>query len=70
MVEIPKQLIEPVGGGRGLVAVANVVLAELGCVAEVLEQTSDGGIELAHAHGRARNTDLRQALRGCLAGDE
>ena len=47
VVEVAEELVEPVHGGQELVAVAEVVLAELaGRVAERLEQIGDGRILL------------------------
>ena len=72
VVEVAEELVEAVDGRQRLVAVADVVLAELpGGVAEVLEQAADGGIELAHAHRRAGEADLGQAgADAVLAGEE
>ena len=49
-----------------------MVLAELaGGVAEVLEQSADGGVELAHAHRSAGEADLGQAgADAMLAGEK
>ena len=49
-----------------------MVLAELsGGIAEILEQTADRGIQLAHAHRRAGEADLGQAgANAVLAGEE
>ncbi|GJE44654.1 hypothetical protein AEGHOMDF_3843 [Methylobacterium soli] len=61
VVEVAEELVEPVHGRQRLVAVADVVLAELaGGVAEVPEQAADGRVELAHSHGRAREADLAE----------
>ena len=72
MVEVAEELVEPVDRRQRLVAVADVVLAELARgVAEVLEQAADGGIELAHAHRRAREAHLGKAgANAMLAGEE
>ena len=72
VVEVAEELVEAVHGRQRLVAVADVVLAELaGGVAEVLEQAADRGIELAHAHRRAGEADLGQAgADAVLAGEE
>ena len=72
MVEIAEELVEAVHGRQRLVAVADMVLAELaGGIAEVLEQAADRGIELAHAHRRAGEADLGQAgADAVLAGQE
>ena len=72
VVEVAEELVEAVDGRQRLVAVADVVLAELaGGVAEVLEQAADRGIELAHAHRRAGEADLGQpGADAVLAGEE
>ena len=72
MVEIAEELVEAVHRRQRLVAIADMVLAELsGSVAEILEQTADRGIELAHAHRRAGKADLGQAAADAvLAGEE
>ena len=72
MVEIAEELVEAVHGRQRLVAVADMVLAELpGGVAEILEQAADRGIELAHAHRRAGEAHLGQAgANAVLAGQE
>ena len=72
MVEVAEELVEAVHGRQRLVAVADVVLAELaGGVAEVLEQAADRGIELAHAHRRAGEAHLGESgADAVLAGEE
>ena len=72
VVEVAEELVEAVDRRQRLVAVADVVLAELsGGVAEVLEQAADRGVELAHAHRRAGEADLGQAgADAVLAGEE
>src|SRR6202035_1817573 len=72
MIEIAEELIEAVHGRQRLVAIADMVLAELPCrIAEVLEQAADRGIELAHAHRCARKTDFGEAgTNAVLAGEE
>ena len=72
MVEVAEELVEPVGRRQHLVAVAEVVLAELaGHVALRLEQVGDGRVFLLHAFGRARQADLGEAgADGRLPGDE
>ena len=69
---MPKNSSKPLTVGSDLVAIADVVLAELaGGVAEVLEQAADRRIELAHAHRRAGEADLGQAgADAVLAGEE
>src|SRR5438132_145127 len=49
-----------------------MVLAELTSgVSEALEQPANGGIELAHSHGRAGETDLAQSgADDVLAGEK
>ena len=72
VVEVAEELVESVDRGQRLVAIADVVLAELaGRVAHVAQQAADGGILLAHAHGRARKSHLREAgADAVLAGEE
>ena len=72
VVEVAEELVEAVDGGQRLVAVADVVLAELaGGVAEALHHPADRGVELAHPHRRAREADLGQAgAQAVLAGQE
>ena len=72
VVEVAEELVEAVDRRQRLVAVADVVLAELaGGVAEVLEQAADRRIELAHAHRRAGEADLGQpGADAVLAGEE
>ena len=72
VIEVAEELIEAVDGRQRLVAIADVVLAELaGGVAEVLQQAADGGIELAHAHRRAGEADLGEpGANAVLAGEE
>ena len=65
MIKVAEEFVEAVDRGQRLIAVADVVLAELsGGVSEALEQTADGRIELAHAHGRAGETDLASVRCG------
>ena len=72
MIEVAQELIEPVHCRKRLVAIADVVLAELPrCITEVFEQAADRGIQLAHAHRRAGKADLGQAAADTmLAGQE
>src|ERR1700722_11488434 len=72
MIKIAEELVEAVHGRQRLVAIADMVLAELPCrIAEVLEQATDRGIELAHAHGGAGKADLGEAgSNAVLAGQE
>ena len=72
VVEVAEELVEAVVRGQHLVAVAEVVLAELaGHVALRLEQRGDRRVFLLHALGRARQADLGEAgADGRLPGDE
>ena len=72
VIEVAEELIEAVHGRQRLVAIADVVLAELaGGVAEVLHHAADRGIELAHAHRRAGEAHLGEAgADAMLAGQE
>ena len=72
VVEVAEALVEAVDRGQMLVAVAEVVLAELaGHVAERLEQLGDGRVGLGQAFRCARQADLGEAgADGRLAGDE
>ena len=72
VVEVAEELVEAVRRGQHLVAVAQVVLAELpGDVALRLEQRGDGRVFLPHALGRTRQAHLREAgADGRLPGDE
>ena len=72
VVEVAEELVEAVHRRDVLVAVAEVVLAELaGGVAERLQQLGDGGVRLAQALGRPGQADLGQAgADRRLPGDE
>ena len=72
MIEVAEEFVEAVHGRQRLIAVADMVLAELaGRIAEVLQQAADGGIELAHAHRRAGEAHLGQpGANAVLAGEE
>jgi hypothetical protein len=72
VVEVAKELIEAVVARQHLIAVAEVVLAELtGHVTVGLEQAGDGRVFLLHAFRRSRQPDLCQTgTHGRLAGDE
>ena len=62
MIEVAEEFIEPVNGWQMLVAVAEVVLAELaGGVAEILEEFPDRWILGAEPERRARHADLGEA---------
>jgi hypothetical protein len=72
MVEVAQELVEAVIGRQHLVAVAEVVLAELaGHVAMLLEQPGDSRVLFLHAFRRSGESDLGQTgAHGRLAGDE
>ena len=72
VVQVAEELVEAVRRGQHLVAVAEVVLAELaGHVALRPQQRGDRRVFLLHALGRARQADLGQAgADRRLAGDE
>jgi len=72
VVEVAEELVEAVQRGQELVAVAQVVLAELpGGVAERLEQLRDRRILRPQADRRRGDADLAQAgPEHALAGDE
>ena len=72
VVQVAVELVEPVNGRQELVAVAEVVLAELaGGVAERLEQLGDGRVFLLQTERGAGQADLGQArAQPVLAGDE
>ena len=72
VVEVAEELIEAVHGGQELVAVAEMVLAELtGHVAERLQEVGDGRIRGLQALGRAGQSDLQQpGAHRALPGDE
>ena len=62
VVEVAEELVEAVHRRQVLVAVAEVVLAELaGGVAQRLEQLGDGRVLLLQALGRPGQADLGQA---------
>ncbi len=72
VVEVAEELVEPVHRRQVLVAVAEVVLAELaGHVAVVLEQVGDGRVLRPQAEFGARQADLQQpGAERVLARDE
>ena len=72
MVEVAVELVEAVVGGQMLVAVPEVVLAELsGSVAEVLQDDGDGGVLDTHAELGAGQADLAETgAEHALPGDE
>ena len=72
VIEVAEELVEAVHGRQVLVAIAEVVLAELaGGVAERLQQLGDRRILRLQADGRAGHADLGQAgADRVLAGDE
>jgi hypothetical protein len=72
VVEVAKELIEPVGCGGILVWVAEVVLPNLcGGIAMGFEKLGDRRVLGLEPHFRARHSNLQQADPvGVLAGDE
>ena len=72
VVEIAEPFVEAVAGGQELVAIAQVVLAELrGGVADRLQHLGERRIDLLNAARRARNADGRHAgANRKLAHDE
>jgi hypothetical protein len=72
VVEVAEELIEPMVGGQELVAVAQVVLAELaGAVPVVLERRGDGGVLGSDADVGAGHAHLGEAgAVRVLPGDE
>ena len=72
VVEIAEELVEAVDGGQKLVAVAQMVLAELaGGVAERLEQFGERRVLVGQSFLGARQADLEQAgAEAALPGDE
>ena len=72
MVEVAEELVEAVRRGQELVAVAEMVLAELAAhVAERLQHLGDGRVFLLQADRRTGQADLGQAgPERALTGDE
>ena len=72
VVEVAEELIEAVVGGQVLVAVTEVVLAELACrVALGLEHAGDRRVLLAHPFLGAGQTDLGEpGAKHALTHDE
>ena len=72
VVEVAVKLIKAVHSGQELIAVAEMVLAELaGRIAERLEQFGNRGVFLLKPERRPRQADLRQArAQTGLAGNE
>ena len=69
VVEVAVELVEAVDRRQELVAVAEVVLAELaGGIAQRLEQLGDGRVFLLQAERGARQADLGQAGAQARAG--
>ena len=69
VIEVAEELVEAVDGRQELVAVAQVVLAELaGGIAHRLEGRGDGRRLRRHADRRARLADGRHARCGSGAG--
>src|SRR5262249_33895575 len=72
VIEVAEELVEPVHGGEVLIAIAEMVLAELACrIPKVLEELSDRWVFRTEADGRAWESDLRQpSTNRRLPGDE
>ena len=72
VIEVAEELVEAVHGRQELVAVAEMVLAELsGRVAERLEQLGERRVLVRQAFLRSRQADLQEAgAHRALAGDE
>ena len=72
VIEVAEEFIEAVHGRQKLVAVAQMVLAELaGGVAQRLQQLGDGRVFLLQADGGAGHADLGETgADRVLAGDE
>ena len=69
VIEVAEELVEAVHGRQKLVAVAEVVLAELaGGVAERLEQLGNRRVLRLQADRRAGHADLGQARCGSRSG--
>jgi hypothetical protein len=67
VVEVAEELVEPVDGGQELVAVAEVVLAELPCrVAERLQELRDRRVLRLQADGRPGMPTLLSPVRKTL----
>jgi hypothetical protein len=72
VIEVAEELVETVHRRQVLVAVAQVVLAELACgVAQRLHDVCNAGIERTQSEFRSGQADLGQAgADRRLAGDE
>ncbi len=72
VIQVAEELVEAVHRRQMLVAVAEMVLAELaGAIAERLERLGDGDVLGLEAQLRAGKTDLGEAgAQAALAGDE
>src|SRR4051794_29324045 len=58
VIEVPKPLVEAVHGGKELIAVAEMVFAELPRgIAQRLKDLSEGRVFLLYSSGRTRNSD-------------
>ena len=67
MIEIAEELVEAVHGRQRLVAITDMVFAELsGGVAQILEQAANGRIELAHSHRCAGKAYLGKAAANAV----
>ena len=64
MVEVAEELVEAVLGRQILVAVAEMVLAELaGGIAERLQRLGDGDVAVLQPDRRAGDADLERPVR-------
>jgi hypothetical protein len=71
VVEVAEELVEAVDRGQTFVAIADVILAELTRrVTQILEQTADRRIKLAHAHRRAGKADFGHAAANAMLARE
>ena len=72
VVEVAEELIEAMHGRQELIAIAEMVLAELaGCVAERLQEFGDGRVFRAQTHRRPGKADLGQSgAKTALPRDE
>src|ERR1700712_3669499 len=71
MVEIAEELVKTVHGRQRLIAIADVILAELTRgIAEIFEQPADRRIQLAHAHGRTGKAYLGQSGANAMLTSE
>ena len=72
VIEVAEKLVEAVRSGQVLIAVAEMVLAELaGGITERLQKLGDGGVFGPHTQGGARQPDFAQTgAKDALARDE